>query len=425
MLKFEQIDKQLARIKVVGVGGGGSNAVDHMLDTGIDGVDFAVVNTDVQVLARSLASEKIQIGKQVTRGLGTGGNPELGRQAALDDKDLLKEMLEGVDILFITAGFGGGTGTGASAVIGQLAKEMGVLTVGVATKPFTFEGKKRMSQAEQGLKEFREQVNTIICISNDKVFNMINQDTPLFEAYRMTDQILRQAVESISQVIVQPGLINLDFADIQTILSIRGGAVIGFGEGVGKDKAAKAVQSALSTPLLETKELRGAKGILISIVGGNDLSLYEVNNAIGSIHEIADEDANIIIGAIVHNEITERAMVTLIATGLNSETSSVLPKQGVVMPLEDSLPEQTQEQADVFEEDEPEQAEQEAELDEEEINEPEEIKEPEPVLVSSGFGEINAPQGEFFNETDPTVYQGSNLDIPSFLRRKKSFSSRG
>ncbi|MCD6460254.1 cell division protein FtsZ [bacterium] len=423
MLKFEQIDKQLARIKVVGVGGGGSNAVDHMVDSSIEGVEFAVVNTDVQVLARSLASEKIQIGNRVTRGLGTGGNPELGRQAALDDKDLLKEMLEGVDILFITAGFGGGTGTGASAVIGQIAKEMGALTLGVATKPFTFEGKKRMFQAEQGLKEFREQVNTIICIPNDKVFNMINQDTPLFEAYRMTDQILRQAVESISQVIVQPGLINLDFADIQTILSIKGGAVIGFGEGVGKDKAAKAVQSALSTPLLETKELRGAKGILISIVGGNDLSLYEVNNAIGSIHEIADENANIIIGAIIHNEITERAMVTLIATGLNSESSSVLHSQGVVMPLDDSITEMAEEKVEGCEEKDTQRVKDELEPVDDNIFEPEKKKEPEPVLVSSGFGEINAPQGEFFDETDPTVYQGSNLDIPSFLRRKKRFST--
>ncbi|MCB1195400.1 cell division protein FtsZ, partial [bacterium] len=280
MLQFEQQEKQVARIKVIGVGGGGSNAVDHMVNTGLDFIEFAVVNTDVQALARSISPEKIQIGNKSMRGLGTGGNPELGRQAALDDKELLTEMLEGVDIAFITAGFGGGTGTGAAPVVAQIARDLGALTVGVITKPFSFEGKKRMKQAEQGLKEFREKVETIICIPNDKLFTMINQDTPMHEAYRLTDQILHQSVESISQVIIQPGLINLDFADISTILSIRGGAVIGFGVGTGKDKGAKALQAALSSPLLEVREIRGAKGVLISIIGGKDLTLFEVNNAI-------------------------------------------------------------------------------------------------------------------------------------------------
>ncbi len=535
MLKFEEIDKQIARIKVIGVGGGGSNAVDHMTTMGIKGVDCAVMNTDVQVLGRSQAPEKIQIGKKVTRGMGTGGNPELGRQAALDDKDLIRESLEGVNILFVTAGFGGGTGTGAAPVVAQIARELGILTVGVVTKPFTFEGKRRMNQAEHGLKEFRDHVNTIVCIPNDKVFNMINQDTPLYDAYRMTDQILFQAVESISRVIIMPGMINLDFADIATILSIQGGAVIGFGEGTGKDKAAKAIQSALASPLLETRELGGAKGILISIVGGRDLSLYEVNNAIGSIHEIADEDANILIGAIIDDDITDRAMVTLIATGLSIDgipvsqkmikntqrqrdqygfdptrykqpgTVTHQPEQVLDAPLfrEDPQPEpepepepapQAAEAAEIpvaqveseeefvaedpveevdsqqeiepepepepiFEEqivDEPEyEAESEQQVSEEsepvvaqeiepepEIEpelesevyfepEPEPVAEialepePEPVpLRRENVLKFKSSQGEFFEDTDPTVYAGRNLDIPAFLRKKKKFAGR-
>lgn len=506
MLKFEEIDKQIARIKVIGVGGGGSNAVDHMADMGITGVDFAIMNTDVQVLGRSGAPEKIQIGKKTTRGMGTGGNPELGRQAALDDKDLIKESLEGVNILFITAGYGGGTGTGASPVVAQIAREMGILTVGVITKPFTFEGKRRMAQAEAGLKEFREQVNTIVCIPNDKVFNMISQDTPLYDAYRMTDQILYQAVESISRVIIMPGLINLDFADIQTILSIHGGAVIGFGEGTGKDKAAKAIQSALASPLLETRELSGAKGILISIVGGRDLSLYEVNNAIGSIHEIADDDANILIGAIIDNDITDRSMVTLIATGLATEVKEQSRPAKVSMPRSEqplfeharqtrrspepaatstqtSRPDEhfarsTDRQEYLLCDDSPQdeqQAVQECSAEESQratasLAEPVADTEPEPVAQSSAHHDtesiqepddnpisddaasdtgqesgdepeerpesepepaqekeqhrqnviqFNKPQGEFFEDTDPTVYAGRNLDIPAFLRKKR------
>ncbi len=465
MLKFEEIDKQIARIKVIGVGGGGSNAVDHMSEMGIKGVDFAVMNTDVQVLGRSRAPEKIQIGKKTTRGMGTGGNPDLGRQAALDDRDLIKESIEGVNILFVTAGFGGGTGTGAAPVVAQIAKELGILTVGVVTKPFTFEGKRRMAQADQGLKEFRDHVNTIVCIPNDKVFNMINQDTPLYDAYRLTDQILYQAVESISRVIILPGMINLDFADIETILSIKGGAVIGFGEGTGKDKAVKAIQSALASPLLETRELSGAKGILISIVGGRDLSLYEVNNAIGSIHEIAEDDANILIGAIIDNEISDRAMVTLIATGLATDareqtvktykTSSSQTEQHQfdqtrykqIVPADNQEDLQTVNDETISADtdadslilrEEPAQpvasrsvhygeTEDVDELTADSETSPEDEPElpEEPVtLRRENVIQFKSSQGEFFEETDPTVYAGRNLDIPAFLRKKKKLAGR-
>ncbi len=437
MLTFKEVDKQVARIKVVGVGGGGGNAVDHMAESGIDGVDFAVINTDIQSLTKSIAQEKIQIGKKTTRGMGTGGNPELGRQAALDDKELITEMLDDVNIIFITAGFGGGTGTGAATVVAQIARDMGVLTVGIVTKPFTFEGKKRMNQANQGLKEFREQVDTIICIPNDKLFNMISQDTPLFEAYRLTDQILFQAVESISQVIIQPGLINLDFADIRTVLSIRGGAVIGFGEGSGKDKAAKAIQAALASPLLETKEMNGATGILISIIGGPDLSLYEVNNAIGSIHEIADDNATIIIGTILQQELKDKAQVTLIATGLatgKQKTPQPFTQPAPTPPpIENTTEPEPQEeppQEKIVTKPIPKKQEPEEIFDEQSEKYSLENEDMDDELVaittaSSSSMEKRSSQdkNEFFEKSDPTVYKGSNLDIPSFLRKKRRFVS--
>lgn len=445
MLTFKEVDKQVAHIKVVGIGGGGGNAVDHMAELGIDGVDFAAMNTDIQSLAKSIAPEKIQIGKKTTRGMGTGGNPELGRQAALDDKELITEMLDGVNIIFITAGFGGGTGTGAATVVAQIARDMGVLTVGIVTKPFTFEGRKRMAQADQGLKEFREQIDTIICIPNDKLFDMISQDTPLFEAYRLTDQILFQAVESISQVIIQPGLINLDFADIRTVLSIRGGAVIGFGEGSGKDKAAKAIQAALASPLLETKNMHGATGILISIIGGPDLSLYEVNNAIGSIHEIADDNATIIIGTILQPDLKDKAQVTLIATGLATDKKKTsqpfTPPTAIAIeptPAIENNDEIVKEPKKPVEKKavpkkialkEPEIFNEEPNTEEfllkplEDENIDDELVAITTASSSSMEKRSSQDQNEFFEKSDPTVYKGSNLDIPSFLRKKRRFVS--
>lgn len=453
MLRFDEQDNSLsARIKVIGVGGGGTNAVDHMLDS-ISCVEFAVVNTDVQALSKSDSPEKIQIGKKTSRGMGTGGNPERGRQAALDDKELLVEMLEGIDIVFITAGFGGGTGTGAAPVIAQLAHDLGALTVGVITKPFTFEGRKRMAQAEQGIREFREHVDTIVCIPNDKLFDMISQDTPLHEAYRLTDKILHQSVNSISRVITQPGLINLDFSDIRSILSIKGGALIGFGEGNGKDKAAKAIQAALASPLLEVKELRGSQGVLISIIGGHDLSLYEVNNAIGTIHEIVDDNADIIIGAIIQDDLKDRALVTLIATGLPLEAGQQIqshqPKaipsyQADVretceaaesteqsMPEEESRPVEREEEEDSQEnyeiENEAVSSEYVEETEEEPDNEYDYENSEETESNISTFKNAqqrleNVSQNEFFDDSDPTMYGGTNLDIPSFMRKKKQYA---
>src|SRR6187455_3058842 len=322
-LKLDEEARAGARIKVVGVGGGGSNAVNRMVAAGLDGVEFIVVNTDLQALKLNAAPNKLQIGAKLTKGLGAGADPNVGRQAALEDTDKLIEALDGADMVFVTTGLGGGTGTGAAPVIASLASELGALTIAVVTKPFRFEGRKRQIQAERGLHELRECVDTVITIPNERLLATIDRRTPLPEAFAAADDILRQAIQGISDLILVPGLINLDFADVKTIMSGMGLAIMGTGVAEGEDRALKAANAAISSPLLEDASVRGARGVIINVTGGHDLSLLEVNEALTIIQESAHEDANIIFGAVVDPELHGRVKITVIATGFDQPAAAM------------------------------------------------------------------------------------------------------
>jgi len=304
-----------ARIKVIGVGGGGSNAVNRMVRSGLDGVQFMVANTDLQALKYNAAPIKLQIGSKLTKGLGAGADPNVGRSAALEDTEKIIQALDGADMIFVTTGLGGGTGTGAAPVIASLASELGALTVAVVTKPFKFEGKKRQIQAERGLEALRDCVDTIITIPNERLLTIIDKSTPLTEAFCTADDVLRQAIQGISDLILVPGLINLDFADVKTIMSGMGLAMMGTGCAEGEDRAMEAARRAISSPLLEGASVNGARGVIINITGGPDLSLSEVSDASTIVQEAADEDANIIFGAVVDPSLTGRVKITVIATG--------------------------------------------------------------------------------------------------------------
>src|SRR5918992_629693 len=306
--------KFLAVLKVVGVGGGGTNAVNRMVDAGLSGVEFIAVNTDAQALLMTDADMKIQIGAESTRGLGAGANPEVGRAAAQESKDELKEALKGADMVFVTAGEGGGTGTGGAPTVASLSQEIGSITVGVVTRPFSFEGSKRAQQAELGIRELREAVDTLIVIENDRLLQVVDKETSIVDAFRMADDVLRQGVQGITDLITIPGLVNLDFADVRTIMRDAGSALMGIGAASGENRAAEAARTAVSSPLLETT-LEGAKSILLSITGGSDLSLWEVNEAAQAVAEAAHPDANIIFGAMVDEKLDEQVWVTVVATG--------------------------------------------------------------------------------------------------------------
>ncbi len=323
-MPFElEIDAEhLAKIKVIGVGGGGSNAVNRMLAEHFSGVEFIVVNTDTQALKLSPVSAKLQIGASLTKGLGAGANPEIGRKAAIEDTDKILSLLEGADMAFITAGLGGGTGTGATPIIANLAKELGILTVGVVTKPFQFEGKVRELHAERGLQALRESVDTLITIPNQRLLHIVERHTPMTEAFRLADEVLRQAVQGIADLIVVPGLINLDFADVKTIMSERGIAMMGIGTASGENAAQEAASKAINSPLLENVAIDGAKGVLINITGGSSLSLYEVNEASSAICKSAHPDANIIFGAVIDESLNDDVRVTVIATGFDVAISA-------------------------------------------------------------------------------------------------------
>src|SRR5204863_4086170 len=288
-----------AKIKVIGVGGGGGNAVNRMIQAGIRGVEFLVANTDLQAMRTSLAPVKLQIGGKLTKGLGAGANPEIGKQAALEDTDRILEALHGADMIFITTGMGGGTGTGAAPIIASLAAELGALTVAVVTKPFNFEGKRRRVQAEQGIRALRDTVDTLITIPNERLLNFVERGTSLGDAFKMADDILRQAVQGISDLIVVPGLINLDFADVKTVMHGMGMALMGTGAATGENRAVEAAKKAISSRLLEDGSIQGARGVLINITGGHDLLLHEVSEASNIIHDAADPEANIIFGAVL------------------------------------------------------------------------------------------------------------------------------
>jgi cell division protein FtsZ len=317
-----------AKIKVIGVGGGGGNAVNRMIQAGIKGVEFLVANTDVQAMRNALAPVKLQIGGKLTKGLGAGANPDVGKQAALEDTDRILEALSGADMIFITTGMGGGTGTGAAPIIASLAAELGALTVAVVTKPFGFEGKRRRVQAEQGIRALRDTVDTLITIPNERLLNFVERGTSLNDAFKIADDILRQAVQGISDLITVPGEINLDFADVKTIMHGMGMALMGTGVSSGEHRAVEAAQRAISSPLLEEASIEGAKGVLINVTGGPDMTLFEVHEAASIIQEAADEEANIIFGTVIDPKMKDEVKVTVIATGFDAATKGFLNSRG-------------------------------------------------------------------------------------------------
>jgi len=318
MFQFDE-EKLPAKIKVIGVGGGGSNAVGTMVLSEIKGVEFIVANTDMQALELARAPIKLQIGSMLTCGRGAGGNPEVGRSAALEDTEKIKSMLSGADMVFITAGMGGGTGTGAAPVIAGLAREVGALAVGVVTKPFSFEGISRMHRAEEGLAELKKSVDALIVIPNERLLNLAEKKTTLLESFKLADDVLGQAVKGISDVVMVPGYVNVDFADVKTVMSNRGRAVMGTGVARGEGRAIEAAQRAISSPLLEDGSIKGARAVLINITGGNDMGIYELNEASAIIKEEADSGANIIFGAVINPVMSEEIMVTVIATGFDEQ----------------------------------------------------------------------------------------------------------
>ncbi|MUK89527.1 cell division protein FtsZ [Ornithinibacillus sp. L9] len=331
MLEFDTNMDQLASIKVIGVGGGGNNAVNRMIEHGVEGVEFIAVNTDAQALNLSKAEIKLQIGGKLTRGLGAGANPEVGKKAAEESREQIEEVLQGADMIFVTAGMGGGTGTGAAPTIAQIAKDLGALTVGVVTRPFSFEGRRRSTQAVSGIEALKNSVDTLIVIPNDRLLEIVDKNTPMLEAFREADNVLRQGVQGISDLIAKPGLINVDFADVKTIMYDKGSALMGIGVSTGESRATEAAKKAISSPLLETS-IDGAHGILMNITGGTNLSLYEVQEAADLVTNAADEEVNVIFGSVINEDLKDEIVVTVIATGFDeSKKQEQTPRQRPVV----------------------------------------------------------------------------------------------
>src|SRR5712692_3247252 len=364
-----------AKIKVIGLGGGGGNAVSRMISAQFTGADFIVANTDSQALSTSPAPIKVQLGVKLTGGLGAGANPEIGRDAALEDPDQISRLLQGADMVFITAGLGGGTGTGAAPVVASLAKDLGILTVGVVTKPFHFEGRRRMQQAEAGLEALRSIVDTLITIPNQRLFAVVERGTGMQEAFRIADSVLQQAVQGISDLILVPGLINLDFADVRTIMSGMGIAMMGTGVGHGEHRALDAAQKAVASPLLDDTAIAGAKGVLINFTGGTDLAIHEVEEAARIVQEAAHDDANIIFGAVIDPHMTDEVRMTVIATGF-AEKRETVGIGGKVVDLPRAL-----------------------------------------RWSAAGVGGWRRRPGELRAESDDRLAE-SDLDVPAFLRRQ-------
>ncbi|MCK8827146.1 cell division protein FtsZ [Natroniella acetigena] len=338
MFEFDSEMEQFANIKVVGVGGGGNNAVNRMIESGLKGVEFIAVNTDGQALVSSRAEVTLQIGEKLTDGLGAGAEPDIGAQAAQESQEMIADALKGADMVFITAGMGGGTGTGAAPVVAQIAKEVGSLTVGVVTKPFTVEGRQRMRKAQQGIGNLKEQVDTLITIPNDRLLDVVEKKTSLIDAFKTADDVLRQGVQGISDLITITGLINLDFADVKTIMTDAGSALMGIGNSNGENRAAEAAKAAIASPLLEAS-IDGARGVLINITGGSDLGLHEANEATQVISEVADDEANIILGTVVDEKMENEVKVTVIATGF--DRSQQVEDKGQPVSAEDKTKDET------------------------------------------------------------------------------------
>ena len=345
LFTFEDTAAQSANIKVIGVGGGGGNALNNMINQNLRGVDFIVANTDAQAIERNHAGTKLQLGAEVTRGLGAGANPQVGREAAEAEKENLREFLQDTDMVFITAGMGGGTGTGAAPVIAEAARDMGVLTVAVVTKPFGFEGKRRMRQAEAGIAELRKYVDTLITIPNQKLIGAVGKNTTMLEAFRKADDVLLQAVRGIAELITHTGYMNVDFADVKAVMSeTRGVAMMGSGFAAGENRAIEAAERAISSPLLEDIDIHGAQGILVNVTGNEDMTLAEYDEAVSIIHNMADEDANIICGMVYDQDADDSIRVTVVATGLSGEASltaiagdkepvAAMPRMPVIQPV--------------------------------------------------------------------------------------------
>lgn len=325
MIELDNDLNQFAKIKVIGVGGGGNNAVNRMISSGLQGVEFIAVNTDAQALLHAMAPQRIQIGEKLTKGLGAGANPEIGEKAAQESREEIMQALKGADMVFVTAGMGGGTGTGAAPVVAECARELGALTVGVVTKPFSFEGRRRLKQAEMGTANLKEKVDTIITIPNDRLLQVIDKKTSMMDAFSIADDVLRQGVQGISDLIAVPGLINLDFADINSVMNNAGSALMGIGIGKGENAAVSAAQAAINSPLLETS-IQGARGVLYNICGGPNLTLFEVNEASQIIQDAAHEEANIIFGSSIDESLEDEVRVTVIATGFDE----IVPEKATV-----------------------------------------------------------------------------------------------
>lgn len=319
MLQFERNTEKAAQIKVIGIGGGGGNAINRMIEMGMQGVSFLSINTDKQALALSKSENRLQIGEKLTKGLGAGGNPEVGQKAAEENESDLSQFLSGADMVFITCGMGGGTGTGAAPIVAKIAKDQGILTVGVVTKPFEFEGKRRTDNAELGIKYLKKYVDSLVVVPNQRLISVAEKNTPFLEAFKMADEVLRQGVQGITDLITIPGIINLDFADVKTVMSDRGIAHMGVGRGSGDNRVAEAVKAAVESPLLETS-INGAKAILLNVMGGYDIGMMEVNDAADQIKQAADKDVTLIFGATINDEMQSDIVITVIATGFDDRT---------------------------------------------------------------------------------------------------------
>ena len=394
LFEFDSLSEQKAKIKVIGVGGAGGNAVTRMITTGMEGVDFIAINTDAQDLDNNPAENKIQIGKSLTKGLGAGANSNVGKEAVESDKEAITSLMEGADMVFITAGMGGGTGTGASPVISQIARELGILTVGIVTLPFTFEGPKRMKRASEGMIEMKKACDTLIAIPNQKLMSIVDKSTTLPEAFQMADTILHQATKGISDLINVQGVINLDFADVETIMKNMGEAIMGTGTASGDERAVLAAQHAISSPLLDDASIRGAQGVLVNITGGNNLTLMEANEATSIIFEEAGQDANIIFGAVIDPSLKDELSVTVIATGFNIPKSEI-KEVNIIKEDESFKPPKTNQLQEV--ENKPLHA-------QKEIDQKENI-DSENVIT-------------FDDTSDSPVIYGKDLQIPAFIRRR-------
>lgn len=386
MLEFDMDTEQFAQIKVVGVGGGGNNAVNRMIEANLKGVQFIAINTDKQALYNSKAEYKIQIGEKLTRGLGAGANPEIGSKAAEESRDDVYQALQGADMVFVTAGMGGGTGTGAAPIVAQIAKEMGILTVGVVTKPFTFEGRRRMLHADKGIEELRKRVDTLVTIPNDRLLQVVEKRTSIVDAFKIADDILRQGVQGISDLIAIPGLVNLDFADVKTIMHEQGLAHMGVGRAGGENRAIDAAKQAIHSPLLETT-INGAKGVLLNITGGPSLGLYEINEAAAIVQEAADMEANIIFGAVIDESLKDEIRITVIATGFEDFVETA--PQPIAQPVAQPAPQPVAQPI------------------------PEPVQQA-PIVPEAAEVQTAAAPVESAEPTDATEY-----DIPTFLRKKR------